>query len=522
MHQEMAGVYSWLPLGLRVLRKVENIIREEMNALGAQEILMTALQPKENWILTKRWETVDVLFKVPSQTKKEYALGPSHEEEVTPLVQHFVKSYKDLPLAVYQIQCKFRDELRAKSGVFSLSQQLQFLRADWKRSDMGPLTAPEDPIPPGRVESTPLGSHYLVQATHPHDHFHGKVRLSRFSPADLQFLITLMREKASVPDREGIVFLDTETTGIQGGAGMCPFLVGLGYFAGDEFHLLQYFIRDFDEEPSMLSALGELLSRFRLVVTYNGAAFDIPLLETRFALARLESPFPALSHFDLLFTARKLWRNGHGSCRLAALEHELISFLRGPDVPGSMIPRLYFDYLHQNPAPALRQVFTHNIHDVVSLAALTIHACDRVTLAPAPLDAPLDLYSLGRVFENSAEWRRSRGLYEMALAGGLPDGFRKKALENLTVVCRRAGEHEQSLETAEALMAGADFSMPGYESAAIYFERITGDLDRALRIVDEGLSRADNKRWRMLLKARWDRLQARKISTQQLALSTQH
>lgn len=117
IRQEMAGVYSWLPLGLRVLRKVERIIREEMDALGAQEILMSGLQPKENWLTTERWDAVDVLFKVPSQTGKEYALGPTHEEIVTPLVSSFITSYKDLPIAVYQIQTKFRDELRAKSGV---------------------------------------------------------------------------------------------------------------------------------------------------------------------------------------------------------------------------------------------------------------------------------------------------------------------------------------------------------------------------------------------------------------------
>ncbi len=114
---EMAGVYSWLPLGLRVLRKVEQIIREEMNSLGAQEVLLPALQSKEHWDTTGRWDAVDVLFKVPSQTKKQYGLGPTHEEVVTPLVQQFVNSYKDLPLAVYQIQTKYRDELRAKSGV---------------------------------------------------------------------------------------------------------------------------------------------------------------------------------------------------------------------------------------------------------------------------------------------------------------------------------------------------------------------------------------------------------------------
>ncbi|MBP9864668.1 hypothetical protein KBC54_04450 [Patescibacteria group bacterium] len=117
VHQEMAGVYSWLPLGLRVLRKVEEAIRVAMDDLGAQEILMSALQPKENWVTTKRWDSVDVLFKIPSQTNKEYGLGPTHEEIVTPLVQQFVKSYRDLPTSVYQIQTKFRDELRAKSGI---------------------------------------------------------------------------------------------------------------------------------------------------------------------------------------------------------------------------------------------------------------------------------------------------------------------------------------------------------------------------------------------------------------------
>ncbi|QQR61116.1 hypothetical protein IPH19_01460 [Candidatus Uhrbacteria bacterium] len=115
--QEMAGVYTWLPLGLRTLRKVEQIVREEMDMLGAQEIFMPSLQPKEYWETTNRWEGVDILFKLNSQTGKEYALGCTHEEVVTPLIQKSVGSYKDLPFAVYQINTKFRDELRAKSGV---------------------------------------------------------------------------------------------------------------------------------------------------------------------------------------------------------------------------------------------------------------------------------------------------------------------------------------------------------------------------------------------------------------------
>jgi prolyl-tRNA synthetase len=117
VRQLMAGVYTYLPLGLRVLNKVRNVIREEMNELGANEILMPNLHPAANWKATGGWENVDVLFKLKSQTGKDYALGQSHEEVVTPLAKEFIHSYKDLPIALYQINWKFRDELRAKSGI---------------------------------------------------------------------------------------------------------------------------------------------------------------------------------------------------------------------------------------------------------------------------------------------------------------------------------------------------------------------------------------------------------------------
>lgn len=113
----MAGAYTYLPLGLRALDKIKNVIREEMNAVGGQEILMPALTPKENWMKTGRWDTIDVLFKLKGTGDKEYALGSTHEEIVTPLVKKIVNSCKDLPVAVYQIQDKFRNEPRAKSGL---------------------------------------------------------------------------------------------------------------------------------------------------------------------------------------------------------------------------------------------------------------------------------------------------------------------------------------------------------------------------------------------------------------------
>ncbi|MFA5098859.1 MAG: aminoacyl--tRNA ligase-related protein [Candidatus Paceibacterota bacterium] len=113
----MAGVYTFLPLGLRVMKKIENIIREEMNAIGGQEIFMPALLPKENWMTTGRWDSMDDLYKLEDKSKKEFALGATHEEIITPLMKKFVDSYKDLPFYAYQFQDKFRMELRSKSGL---------------------------------------------------------------------------------------------------------------------------------------------------------------------------------------------------------------------------------------------------------------------------------------------------------------------------------------------------------------------------------------------------------------------
>jgi len=117
IRKEVAGVYNFLPLGLRVLNKISDIVREEMNAAGGQELLLSSLQNKASWQQTKRWDSFDALFKVKSQFDTEYALGPTHEEVLVPLVKQFISSYRDLPLSLYQIQTKFRDEERAKSGI---------------------------------------------------------------------------------------------------------------------------------------------------------------------------------------------------------------------------------------------------------------------------------------------------------------------------------------------------------------------------------------------------------------------
>ncbi len=117
IHKEMAGVYSFLPLGRKVLEKIESIVRDEMDKSGGQEIRMATLHPSEPWKQTGAWDSVDVVFKIVSRTEKEYTVGQSEEEIATPIAREYTLSYKDLPLAIYQIGQKYRDELRSKSGI---------------------------------------------------------------------------------------------------------------------------------------------------------------------------------------------------------------------------------------------------------------------------------------------------------------------------------------------------------------------------------------------------------------------
>lgn len=117
IHQEMAGVYTYLPLGWRVINKISDVVREEMNAIGGQELVMPALHPGELWKKTGRFDKFDVLFKLKGATGADWVLGPTHEEIIYPLVAENINSYKDLPVYLYQIQTKFRNEVRAKAGI---------------------------------------------------------------------------------------------------------------------------------------------------------------------------------------------------------------------------------------------------------------------------------------------------------------------------------------------------------------------------------------------------------------------
>jgi uncharacterized protein YprB with RNaseH-like and TPR domain len=221
------------------------------------------------------------------------------------------------------------------------------------------------------VATSPAGSFVMRRRTYGADSAHGKYRLREL--ADHVQQLSSFHDRDAVVRLEELLFFDTETTGLGVGTGNVPFLVGIGYYTGELFTVEQLFIRNPAEEHAMLIYLQELLARFTHIVSYNGRTFDWPILKNRYVLNRLKLDDSELLQLDLLYPSRSLWRNTLPSCRLSKVEESRLGFERVDDVPGSMAPTLYFQYLAEKNPAVLEGVFIHNEHDIVTLAALSIH-----------------------------------------------------------------------------------------------------------------------------------------------------
>ena len=203
---------------------------------------------------------------------------------------------------------------------------------------------------------------------------HGRFCVQDLSLLDMSRLAVLGNDSALLGlDYRQALFFDTETTGIAGGTGTVPFLIGLGWFEEDAFITRQLFARDYGEERAILIGLRELLKGKRFLISFNGKAFDANLLAARFIMNRMPDPLAGLAHLDLLHPARRLLKHRMPDCRLASLEAVLLGFERRGDVPGSEIPQRYFNWLRRRDGRLMADVFTHNRQDILSLAGLAAH-----------------------------------------------------------------------------------------------------------------------------------------------------
>jgi uncharacterized protein len=221
-------------------------------------------------------------------------------------------------------------------------------------------------------------------------------------------------QKITESDIEKYVFLDCETTGLSGGTGILSFLVGVGSFSSEGFKLSQYFIEDPSQESALLLELSNFLANFQTVVSFNGKSFDIPLLKTRYLMNKMESPFEGWSHLDLLHISRRLWRDRLENRSLKDLEREILEITRSDDeIPGWMIPGIYMDYLRSGDPVMIKNVIYHNSLDIFSLAALFIKISTLIDFGrDDPELEPLDLFAIGKLFENNGEYDKAIIIYE--------------------------------------------------------------------------------------------------------------
>ncbi|MCZ2146399.1 MAG: ribonuclease H-like domain-containing protein [Bryobacterales bacterium] len=380
-----------------------------------------------------------------------------------------------------------------------LDSQLDLLRQRVARINAKYASVPATPemrephhvaewLPGGEVE-TAAGRHYETTRFWERHRRHGSIDISTLAelPNDLLEAVSEGTVPASPPHRWA--YLDTETTGLAGGTGTYAFLIGLGYVTERGFRLKQYFLREPGEEASALHALEEDLKSFDVLVTYNGKAYDQPLLETRFRLSRLKPPFTRMAHMDLLHGARRLWKLRFDSCRLMELETQILGVEREGDVPGELIPYLYFEYLRKREIARLVPVFHHNAIDILTLACLT-------AIVPYAFRDPSEArLAHGAEMVGVARWMRKAERHEEALAWmrqaltrRISDGLLFRTLWDIAQMERKLGREDAALAVyADLAQTRNPHRVQALEEMAKYYEHRERNYVTALEFAREAL-----------------------------------
>jgi uncharacterized protein YprB with RNaseH-like and TPR domain len=311
------------------------------------------------------------------------------------------------------------------------------------------------------------------------------------------------RTRVALEDPSKWLFLDTETTGLAGGTGTYPFLVGIAWWDAGGLQVEQFFMRDFSEEHSLLHELAARLAERPVLVTFNGKSFDWPLLENRFTMTRAIATPHLAAHLDLLHPARALWKLRLGSVRLIELERRVLDaprlgWHREDDIVSAFIPQYYFDYLRGGPCDPIAGIVRHNQMDLRGLAALFGKINSLLASQDSDRDGvdSLDLFGLSRFFERRGESDRAEVACSQALELGVPAEFRPRARRELALLAKRRGDHAAAVALWIELSADPQDGVLACEQLAIHYERRAKDPTRAAEFARLGLAKLQRTRSR--------------------------
>lgn len=270
------------------------------------------------------------------------------------------------------------------------------------------MSTDKDPIeflalPGAKISPTTLGQSYHIDTRFPLDTLHGDLPLGAFfklDPVHMERVVGDERLGGFSPKET--LFLDIEATGLDHGAGTYAFMIGLGFLRDDAVHVKQLFLPSVGDEPALLEELRELLSQFKYLISFNGKSYDLTVLQSRMIFQRVyteaECNLKLQPHLDLLHLARNMYRNRVPDTRLPTLETEVLGFQRVDDIPGSLVPACWYQFLRANDARAVVGVFEHNLHDVLSMITLAYRLTTDSDLTSASCrQQPLLRFNLGRV-----------------------------------------------------------------------------------------------------------------------------
>lgn len=283
------------------------------------------------------------------------------------------------------------------------------------------------------------------------------------------------------------LFLDTETTGLAGGTGTMAFLIGLGWFDGCHFHVRQILARDFGEEKAALAHLASIAGQKKFLVTFNGKAFDINLLSTRFILNRLEGRLSLLPHLDLLHPSRRILGHRLDNSRLVTLEAEVLGVLREGDIPGWEIPQRYFDWLKRRDPRLLTSIFEHNRLDVISMATLTAHLIEIITAQALMKDTHTDDYlAAARLLLNRNNLEGTEKILDMFNEQSCTD-FSTLSKKKLARLYKRTGRLDEAVQIWREMVVCKPFDFYAVSELAKWLEHRTVDYAQAKILVENAL-----------------------------------
>ncbi len=358
------------------------------------------------------------------------------------------------------------------------------------RPAAGRHTPPLDALVNGREMDSPHGRLFVSHDVHEEHDRHGHRSIGEYAAVDMAAAAFLSGESALAGFAwSDALFLDTETTGLAGGTGTVAFLIGLGWFEGKTFVTRQIFARDFSEEKACLSFLADISGTKGFLVTFNGKAFDVGLLTTRFIMNRLRDPLAGLPHLDLLHPARRLVGHRLDNSRLATIEPHILGLYRENDIPGSEIPQRYFDWLRRRDPRIMKDVFEHNRLDVISMAGLTLHLTELIAapLGPAAADHR-DLLAAAKLRAARADGEGTRKLL-VYLMESERYGVAAEAGQMLSILYKRAGEWHKAVSVWEKMLADNPGDVFAAVELAKWYEHRCRKAENALALVEGILER---------------------------------